>query len=614
MVATLMCTSAFAAPKASAPSASSAKPAATAPSSSTAKPAAATSSAPAKPAPWIQRSNENAQLLLDVMAKFAPEAAGRFGVSGLDEQVFDLTPGYEERANVAIQGVIETYKGRLATEKDPAVKQDLNILIKTSEDQIRGTELSHKYEIPYFNLTETVFGGLRGLLDDQVPAERRKAALVRLRKYAGMEAGTTPITELAIARIRERMDPKLMGPVKAQVEKDFTNNPTFVAGIEKLFQKYQIAGYEEPYAKLKQQLAAYDDFVKQEIVPRARTDFRQPAEMYAFGLEQVGVDMPVQELQSRAKTSFKEIQNQMQSLAPLVAKEKGLTVTDYRGVIRELKKQQIVGDAILPHYQARIKQVEDVIRREKIVTLPARDMEIKLASEAESAAIPAPNMRPPRLIGNTGEKGVFVLPLRIPGAPGAEKKEFDDFTFDAASWTLTAHEGRPGHELQFSAMVEKGVSIARAIFSFNSVNVEGWGLYAESELQPYEPLDGQLVTLQHRLMRAARAYLDPGLQLGTITKDEAYRVLREDVMLSDAMATQEVERYMFWAPGQATAYFVGYNRLLEIRRDAEMKLGPQFDRKKFNDFVLAQGVIPPALLAQAVREDFVPSLTQKSER
>ena len=70
----------------------------------------ATSSAPAKPAPWIQRSNENAQLLLDVMAKFAPEAAGRFGVSGLDEQVFDLTPGYEERANVAIQGVIETYR------------------------------------------------------------------------------------------------------------------------------------------------------------------------------------------------------------------------------------------------------------------------------------------------------------------------------------------------------------------------------------------------------------------------------------------------------------------------------------------------------------------------
>ena len=36
-------------------------------------------------------------------------------------------------------------------------------------------------------------------------------------------------------------------------------------------------------------------------------------------------------------------------------------------------------------------------------------------------------------------------------------------------------------------MIEAGVSIARAVFAFNSVNVEGWGLYAEAELQPYEP-------------------------------------------------------------------------------------------------------------------------------
>jgi uncharacterized protein (DUF885 family) len=209
------------------------------------------------------------------------------------------------------------------------------------------------------------------------------------------------------------------------------------------------------------------------------------------------------------------------------------------------------------------------------------------------------------MIGNTGEKGTFVLPLRIPAGPGEEEKQFDDFTFEAASWTLTAHEGRPGHELQFSAVVEKGVSIARALFAMNSVNAEGWGLYAEAELQPYEPLEGQFVALQHRLLRAARAFLDPGLQLGTLSRDQAYRVLREEVGLSDAMATQEVERYTFWAPGQATAYFVGYNRLLEIRADAERELAARFDRQAFNDFILAQGLLPPRLLRKAVMDEFV---------
>ena len=566
---------------------------------------AASSSMPAAPA-WIARSNANAQVLLEVMARFGPEQAGFFGVEGLDREIMDLKPGIDERSKQAVQEAATTLEQRLAGEKDPAVRQDLEILIKAAREHQKGDELTRKYDLPYFNVTESVFQGIRALLDDQVPEARRAAALVRLQRYAGAETGVTPIAELAEARIRERMGVAgLRGPVKEQVEKDLSNSARFVEGIGKLFEKYGIAGYQKPYQDLQKQLAAYDDFVRKEILPRARTDFRQPAELYAYGLEQVGVDMPVEEVQSRAKVAFKEIQNQMQLVSKLVAREKGWKESDYRAVIRELKKQQLVGDAILPHYQARIREIEEIIRREKIVTLPAREMQIKLASEAESASIPAPNMRPPRMIGNTGEMGTFVLPLRIPAKEGEKEKQFDDFTFEAASWTLTAHEGRPGHELQFSANVEKGVSIARALFALNSVNVEGWGLYAESELQPYEPLEGQLITLQHRLMRSARAFLDPGLQLGTISRDDAYRVLREDVGLSDAMATQEVERYMFWAPGQATAYFVGYSRLLEIRADVERELAERFDRRAFHDFVLAQGLLPPNLLKEATVRQFV---------
>jgi uncharacterized protein (DUF885 family) len=320
-----------------------------------------------------------------------------------------------------------------------------------------------------------------------------------------------------------------------------------------------------------------------------------------------GNDMAVPEMTSRAAVAYKELQNQMQAMAPRLAQEKGWKLTDYRAVLRELKKKQLAGDAILPYYEQRVTEVEEIIRREGIVTLPQRKVRIRLASEAEAAAVPAPNMQPPRMLGNTGEMGTFVLPLQIPGKTSAEKLAFDDFTFEAASWTLTAHEARPGHELQFASVVEKGVSIARALFAMNSVNAEGWGLYAEAELQPYEPLEGQFIALQHRMMRAARAFLDPGLQAGTISREEAMRVLREEVGLSEAMATQEVQRYTFLAPGQATSYFVGYNRILEIRQRAEIALGSRFDRHRFNDFLLAQGLLPPRLLEKAVMEQFVPS-------
>ena len=155
-------------------------------------------------------------------------------------------------------------------------------------------------------------------------------------------------------------------------------------------------------------------------------------------------------------------------------------------------------------------------------------------------------------------------------------------------------------------MVERGVSQARSLFAFNSVNHEGWALYAEYEMVPYEPLDGQLIALQLRLLRAARAMLDPMLNLGLTDRDTAFRVLTQDVVLSNPMARQEVDRYTFRMPGQAGSYFYGYSRILQLRAETELALGAKFDRLAFNNFLLDQGLLPPDLMAKAVREEFVP--------
>ena len=560
---------------------------------------------------WIEKSDANARLVLEASARFDPESAGRLGLDGFDEAILDLKPQLYERSQQASRDVLATLQTRRASETDPAVSQDLDILIQATKDSIEEADLRHRYELDYADVPLTIFRGLRGLLDDQVPPERRAKALVRLRRYAGLETGYTPLSVLAERRTRESFGRDgARGPFKGEIEKDLANSASYVDGIGKLLEKYRVPGYSPALARLKEQLAAYEAFVRAEVLPRARADFRLNPELYAFSLRQLGVDIPPDRLADRARVAFQEIRNEMRALAPLVAREKGLTVTDYRDVIRELKKNQLVGDAILPHYQKRMRDIEEIIRREGIITLPAREARIRLASEAESAAVPAPNMRPPRLIGNTGEMGEFVLPLRVPTpGPGGTQtlKGFDDFTFDAASWTLTVHEGRPGHELQFASVIEKGVSMARAIFAANSVNVEGWALYAEAEMKPYEPLDGQLIALQHRLLRAARAFLDPDLQAGRVTPEGANQFLRNEVVLSEAAANSEVERYTFRAPGQATSYFYGYLRWMQMKAETEMALGAAFNRQRYHDFILAQGLLPPDLIAEAVKTEFVPA-------
>lgn len=555
---------------------------------------------------WVKRSNDITAIALAAQAKLQPEGASFFGVDGYDTEVSQLPPDVNAKSVAVLTEARAKIVARRAAEKDPAVLQDIDILLAAIDENIEGIRLSEKYDLPYLDLPQTFFQASRTLLDERVAKERRGAALVRLRKYTGLEKGYTPLTHQAMALMRAALkNPKLRGPVKEDLEKNLANSERYLAGAEDLFKKFEIKGYEQPFAELKKQIAEYNDFLRAEVMPRATTDFRLPAEMYAYQLRSRGVDMPVEELISRAKTSFREIQNEMNALAPLVAKEKGFQATDYRDVIRELKKKQFVGDTILPHYQARLKEIETIIREQHIVTLPQREMVIRLGSEAETAAIPAPHVDPPRLIGNTGEMAAFVLPLRIPAEGGKDEIGFDDFTFDAASWTLTVHEGRPGHELQFASILEKGVSTARVLYAFNSVNVEGWALYAEAEMKPYEPLDGQLIALQHRLMRAARAFIDPSLHLGRMTREEAFRVLEDDVVLSHAMALQEVERYTFRAPGQAPSYYVGYSRLIELRTDAERLIGKNFDRLSYHDFILAQGLLSPTLLRKAVMEEYV---------
>jgi len=559
------------------------------------------------PADWIAASNKYTNLLLAVEMKHTPELGSNEGLSQFDTEVSQPTLADEDQERQETEAVVTTFKSAVGQQKQKEVAQDLQIMIRTAELQFRELDFARAHKVDFLNASQTVFRGLRVLLDEQTPAERRPAAVVRIRKYAGMEPGYKPLADILKQRVMEQMaKPGVVYPARTEIETELGRNPNYMEGIAALLQKYKLTGWQEPYNKLKAQLTEYDAWTKANVLPKARADFRLPPEEYALNLEDYGIDIPPAQVAAMAHQMFGELQAEMKPIAEQIAKQRHLPSSDYRDVIRELKKQQLVGDAILPFYQERLKQIERIIVDKQIVTLPDRPARIRIATAAETAQQPAPHMVPPPFLHNTGQKGEFVLPLNIPAAPGqASAEKYDDFTFDAAAWTLTAHEARPGHELQFDSMLEHGVSLARIRYAFNSTNVEGWGLYSEYLIRPYMPLEGQLISLDYRLLRAARAFLDPELQSGKMQPAEAFRVLEEDVVQSHAFAQQEVERYTYRAPGQANSYFYGYTKLIALRKDVEAALGAKFNQKKFHDFILAQGLLPPDLMRQAVMEDFV---------
>src|SRR6266581_4504340 len=185
---------------------------------------------------WIEASDRNSAIVIEMQGAFHPEFASELGVDRFDTAVIDLNPENAKRYDAAAGRVLEQLSAKRKTESDPKVRQDLDILIDAVESRRRTTELEHRLLIPYLDLPRQVFEGLKVLLDARNGESRRRSALQRLRRYAGMEPGSAPLAELARARASERFGtPKLVWPYEGQVRQNLDNSERYIAGIAELF-------------------------------------------------------------------------------------------------------------------------------------------------------------------------------------------------------------------------------------------------------------------------------------------------------------------------------------------------------------------------------------------
>ncbi len=316
---------------------------------------------------WIAKSNDYANILIEIEKKHSPESASHDGLKQYDELISADTHEDEVAEISENRAALAKLKAALAQEQDKNVKQDLEIMIHSVELGLRGYQYSEDHLVTYRNPSADVYQGIQVLLDDQVSADRRPAAVVRLRKYAGLEPGFTPETDKLKKLMELQMaKPNMIYSARSRVETALERNSNYVDGIASLFQKYNLQGWQEPYAKLKTQLTAYDEWIRTTVLPKTRTDFRQPPELYALSLENFGIDIPPADLAAMAHKAFTEYQGEMQTVAAQIAKQRGWTETDYRDVIKRLKQDQLVGDSILPFYKDRLKVIEGIIVKQNL--------------------------------------------------------------------------------------------------------------------------------------------------------------------------------------------------------------------------------------------------------
>jgi len=167
---------------------------------------------------------------------------------------------------------------------------------------------------------------------------------------------------------------------------------------------------------------------------------------------------------------------------------------------------------------------------------------------------------------------------------------------------LTLHEAMPGHHLQIALAMEQGEQPDFRRNDYISAYGEGWALYAEKlgvEMNIYETPYQDFGRLTYEMWRACRLVIDTGVHAKGWSRQQALDYLSSNTALSIHEITTEIDRYISW-PAQALSYKLGEYTIWKLRREAESRLGTDFDLRDFHDFILALGSVPLEILKDEV--------------
>jgi uncharacterized protein (DUF885 family) len=169
---------------------------------------------------------------------------------------------------------------------------------------------------------------------------------------------------------------------------------------------------------------------------------------------------------------------------------------------------------------------------------------------------------------------------------------------------LAYHEGIPGHHMQIAIAQElENIPSFRKYKNYQAY-VEGWGLYSElvpKELGFYEDPYSDFGRLAMELWRSCRLVVDTGIHAKKWTREQGIDYYKQNTPNPESDCIKMVERHIVM-PGQATAYKIGMNKIVELREEAKQDLGEDFDIREFHDVVLLNGAVPLNILEENVYE------------
>ena len=271
----------------------------------------------------------------------------------------------------------------------------------------------------------------------------------------------------------------------------------------------------------------------------------------------------------------------------------------WRELVAEGKQRTPEPHWLRDAYVAEMERARQFVVDRKLAPLsPGERLEIVDTPMFERSLAPFAMYQPPAPFDADQTGFFYVTPIDLRRTKEEQAQQLAGHCTPSLP-VIALHEAYPGHHLQL-CHANRAATRLRKIAS-SDLFAEGWALYCEDLMweQGFFTSDPwtRLFQLRDLLWRACRVVIDAGLHSGRMTFDEAVDLLVSEAMLERVHAVAEVKRYAM-TPTQPMSYLIGKLQILDLRDEAQKKLGSRFNLHDFHAALLASGTIPPALVRE----------------
>jgi uncharacterized protein (DUF885 family) len=481
----------------------------------------------------------------------------------------------------------------------PGAAMDRDLVLSQIRSQLLAIETVKQWEknpdVYSSGLTNAVFVIMSRKF---APAEERLKSVIAREKLA-------PAT-LQAARQNLRNPPEVFTEVAIEQ----------IPGIVSFFEKDVPAAFQEvkdpaltaEFRKTNQSvidaLHSYETFLKTDLLPKSKGDFRLGAETYSRKLlYDEMIDIPLDRLLEIGYQDLRRNQAEFKRVAAQAdAKKKPQQILD------ELVKDHPAAADLLPTMRSLLGGLRDFVETKHIVTIPGTTPPIVRETPPFMRALTSASMDTPGPFETVAREAFFNVTTPEPNWPAKQTEEYMEGFNRETNITTAIHEVYPGHYVQFQ-WIANARSQVRKLMACGS-NAEGWAHYTEQMMldEGYGGGDKKLRLgqLQDALLRDARYIAGIEMHTGKMTLQQATDFFVKEGYQVRPVAEKEAKRGT--SDPTYLVYTLGKLEILKLREDYRKMKGAKFSLQEFHDAFLREGSPPIKITRRALLGNDTPVL------